>query len=398
MATNRRSLILWWSCIIILCAGNFGYSQSDLKIAAKHDLSEYFFLTPPQQLEYYQKSKELLYTNVIKAGSRKYPLVSSPVSMSGFSFSYRDTTRTLENFINQTNAVGIIVIRNDSILFERYKPGLGPSTKWISFSVTKSVTSLLFGAAIHDGYIHSLKEKMTDYLPELKGSEYDSVSLENLLQMASGIKWNDNANDPASDLFRINRIEKQYGWKAALDSIAHLKRSAPPGKRFNYNTIETILAGMILKNATKRSLSEYLSDKIWKPFGMHYDANWAKIEAMNLENGGGGISATLRDYALLGLYASRNGKTRNVSTLPENWMSISTTSSLGYKGYGYYWWLRPKSGRYFASGSFGQQIEIDPASNTIVAIQSYWPVAFDDYYIDYIDTFVDVLIKWMKTK
>jgi CubicO group peptidase (beta-lactamase class C family) len=292
----------------------------------------------------------------------------------------------------------LIIIKNDSILFEKYRDGTSPSTKWINFSVAKSVTSLLYGAAIRDGHIKSLDEKGSQFIPQLKGSVYDSVSLLNLLQMSSGVAWNDDPRNPNSDLFRINRIEKEYGWRAALDSLASLKRAAAPGKKFNYNTVETILAGLILKNAIRKPLSEYLSEKIWKPFGMHSEANWVKLRSLDVENRGCCVSATLRDYALLGLFALKNGKALDGrQTLASDWMQRSTTPASSYKGYGYYWWLHPKNSRYFASGAFGQQVEVDPSQNMVIAIQSYWPTAFSDYYLGYMDGFIEAMLNSLKT-
>lgn len=375
--------------------GPFHESTAQVKdtSSTKADFASFFFLTPQQQLSYYQRAEELLNTGLIKAGKKKYPLKNIPVNLSDFRFKFRDSLRSVNDFIKQTNVVGLLILRNDSILYERYEQGINASTRWISFSVSKSVTSLLFGAAVKDGYIHSLQDKVSDYIPELKGGVYDSVTLQQLLQMASGVKWNENPLNPKSDLFRIRSIEKKYGWKASLDSIAHLPRAAAPGKRFNYNTIETILAGHILLNATGKPLSQYLSEKIWKPFGMHADAYWIKTDAPRLENAGGGISATLRDYALIGKFALKNGQLKKQNVLPENWMQESTTSSPADKEYGYYWWLHPDKGRYFASGSFGQQIEIDPKTNTVIAVQSYWPYAFTPFYLNYIDTFIEALIK-----
>jgi CubicO group peptidase (beta-lactamase class C family) len=355
--------------------------------------ADLFFLTPQKQLDYYQKADQLLSTSLIEAGKKKYPLVEASIDLSKFSFKYKDTVRTVDDFMKQTKVVGLIIIRNDSILFEKYNDGTLPQTKWINFSVAKSVTSLLYGVAVKDGYIKSLDEKVSQFIPELRGGVYDSVSLQNLLQMSSGVAWNDDPRDPKSDLFRINGIEKQYGWKVAMDSLGRLKRAAPPGKKFNYNTVETILAGIVLKNAVGKPLSQYLSEKIWKPFGMHTDANWVKIRAYNTENGGCCVSASLRDYALLGVFALKNGKTPDgKQVLAKDWMQKSTAPASSYKGYGYYWWLHP-NGRYFASGAFGQQVEVDPASKTVIAVQSYWPVAFSNYHLGYMDAFIEAMMK-----
>ncbi|HEX6179933.1 MAG TPA: serine hydrolase domain-containing protein, partial [Chitinophagaceae bacterium] len=163
---------------------------------------------------------------------------------------------------------------------------------------------------------------------------------------------------------------------------------------------ETNLAGIALRRALNKPLSQYLSERIWKPFGMHSDANWVVIRSLDTEIGGCCISATLRDYALLGLFTMKNGKSLNgEQILTQNWMQQSTAPTSSFKGYGYYWWLRPSKGRYFGSGAFGQQIEIDPSQNIVIAVQSYWPIAFGDHYINYLDGFIDAMMNNLsKTK
>jgi len=372
--------------------------QANLPSPDSFRTADLFFLSPDKQLLYYQNINRMLPTNEIEAGSKKFVLKEALHDLSNFSFTYKDTVRSLNDFMNATKVVGIIIIKNDSVLFEQYRNGTGATTKWINFSVAKSVTSLLYGAAFQDGYIQSLDEKVTQYIPELKGSVYDSVSLHNLLQMSSGVAWNENPRDTASDLMKVGRMEKEKGWPGIAAYLSSLKRAAPPGTKFNYNTVETSLAGMILRNIIRKPLSEYLSEKIWKPFGMHNNANWVKSRSIDMENGGCCISATLRDYALLGLFTMNNGIDLNgKQVLPADWMQQSTTSAKSYKGYGYYWWLRP-GGRYFASGAFGQQIEINPSQKTVIAIQSYWPVPFNNYYVGYMDSMLEAMMTSLKSK
>lgn len=353
------------------------------------------FLTPEKQLLYYQNAENILPTNKIEAGTKKHRLIESSVDLSGLSFKFKDTLRTMSDFIRDTRAVGIIVLRNDTILFEKYD-GTEPTSKWINFSVAKSVTSLLYGVAIKDGYIKSLDEKLTTYVTELAGSAYDSVSLKHLLQMSSGVAWNDDPRNRESDLLKVARLEATEGWPAVAKYLSQLKRVAPPGTKFNYNTTETTLASLALHRAVGKPLATYLSEKIWKPFGMHSDANWVKSRSLGLEMGGCCISASLRDYALLGLFALNNGTDpEGKQILSADWMTQSTTSSKSNPGYGYYWWLS-RTGRYFASGSFGQQIEIDPAHRIVIAVQSYWPTAFSDYYVGYIDAMIEAIISKVK--
>jgi len=356
---------------------------------------ELFFLTPEKQLLYYQNAEKILSTNKIEAGTKKHRLVEAPVDLSGISFRFKDTVRTMKDFIYDTKAVGIIVLKNDTILFEKYN-GIEQNSKWINFSVAKSVTSLLYGAAIQDGYIRSLDQKVTQFIHELKGSAYDSVSLRDLLQMSSGIAWNDDVRDRESDLVKVGRLEAAQGWPAIAKYLSQLKPAAAPGTKFNYNTIETNLAALALYRAIGKPLATYLSEKIWKPFGMHADANWVKSRSLGIELGGCCISASLRDYALLGLFALNNGVDLDGrQVVAPGWIKESTTSSRSNPGYGYYWWLS-SSRRYFATGAFGQQVEIDPSQRIIVAIQSYWPTAFSDYYVGYIDAMFEAINSKLK--
>lgn len=354
--------------------------------------TDLFFLPADKQLQYFQNIDRLLPTNKISAGQAKYPLKEAVRDFSSLSFKYRDTLRTLEDFYRDTRVVGMIVIRNDSILYEHYREGTGPGSKWINFSVAKSITSLLYGAALKDGYIQSLDGKVSQYVPELAGSVYDSVSLHDLLQMSSGVAWSEDPRNWENDLMKVAKLERENGWSAVVAYLAKLKRAAPPGRKFNYNTIESGLAGLILKSIIRKPLADYLSEKIWKPFGMHADANWVKSRSTNSENGGCCISATLRDYALLGLFAMKNGKALNgEQMLSPNWIQQSTSSANSYKGYGYYWWLR-RGGGYFASGSFGQQIEINPSQNTVIAVQSHWPTAYNEFYVGYLDSMLEAVM------
>jgi len=394
-----KTLSVFISVLIVFLSCKTTKNSSDTKSANLNVPDSFrpadlFFLSPEKQLLYYQNAEKILPTNKIEAGKKKYPLRKSLRDLSGFSFKYKDTVRTIEDFIRTTRAVGIMIVRNDTILYERYEQGNNAATKWIDFSVAKSITSLLFGAAMQDGYIKSLDDLVPKYIPELANTVYDSVTLKNLLQMHSGVAWNDDTRSPQSDLMKVGRLEKENGWNAVVEYLSKLKRVAPPGRRFNYNTIETSLMGLILSRAIGKTLSQYLSEKVWKPFGMHDDANWIRSRVNNIEIGGCCVSATLMDHALLGLYAMNNGiGLDGKPQLPENWIKESITPTRSYKGYGYYWWLHP--GRYFASGAFGQQVEIDPATRTVVAIHSYWPIAFHDYYIDYIDGFIAEVIKYV---
>ena len=189
---------------------------------------------------------------------------------------------SLQDFYARTATRGIIVVQGDDIKLEHYSPGHTEETRWVSFSVTKSLTSMLIGAAVKDGYIESVDEKVADYLPRLKGTSYEDVRIKDVLHMASGVAWNEDYADPKSDVAlagALNGID-------LVQYLAKLPKVAEPGTTFNYNTGETNLAGELLRSAIGNNASEYLEHKIWKPYGMEHDAYWLLSSEGGVETGG----------------------------------------------------------------------------------------------------------------
>jgi CubicO group peptidase (beta-lactamase class C family) len=203
---------------------------------------------------------------------------------------------------------GIVVIKKGEIAFERYLLGNSSSTKWMSMSVVKSMVATLVGVAIHDGFIDDIDDQVINYLPDLAGSAYDNVNLKQLLQMSSGVAWNEAYMDHASD--RRAMLEAQISQKpgSILRLMASLERAAKPGLRWNYSTGETQVVAALVAAATGKRVADYLSEKIWQPFGMQSDASWWLDSPGGVEIGGSGFSATLRDYARFGLYMLNKGK------------------------------------------------------------------------------------------
>jgi CubicO group peptidase (beta-lactamase class C family) len=324
-----------------------------------------------QQLAGYRGIDEVFPTRVIEAGDDPYPLPSRPVDFSQLTFTVGADTFDLERFIEHNSIVGLLVIKDGAIALERYERGNAPDTKWVSYSISKSVVSMLVGAAIRDGYIEDLDVSVTEYLPVLEGSAYEPVTIRDALQMASGVQWSDGYDDPDSD---INR-SLTSGTLALLEDLGARERVAEPGERFNYNTGETHLLATLLRAAIGNNLSTYLSSEIWRPFGMESDANWMLVEPDGGEHGGCCFSATLRDYGRLGLFAMNNGVLPNGErVLADGWMQEATQPSAANPGYGYLWWLQDE-GAYAAIGIFGQMIWIDPEESLVVVTHSAWPSA-----------------------
>lgn len=324
------------------------------------------FLQGQEKIEAFRSQRQIAPTREIAAGDVPLALERVPADTDGLEIA----GLSLDDYLEQANVAGLMVVQDGKVLLERYRYGNDVDTSWISFSVTKSVVSMLIGAAIQDGYISSDSDLVTAYLPALKGSGYDNVTVRNLLQMSSGVQWNEDYDDPKSDV-----ASAPYATLALYEYLSAKPSVAKPGEKFNYNTAETNLAGTLLRSAIGNNLSTYLSSKIWRPFGMRANAVWNLTELDGGEFGGCCISATLDDYARLGLFAMADGVLADGSrVLPEGWMQRSIEPSAGYEGYGYFWWLLG-DGRYRAAGIFGQGIYIDPENQLVIAMHSAWDKA-----------------------
>ena len=307
----------------------------------------------------------------IQAGDYTLPLPRVEQDFSRFSYQVEGQTYSLDDFMLHNHVGGLLVIKNGEIRLERYGLGNNEDSRWVSFSMAKSVTSMLLGAAIKDGYITSVDDKVTDYLPRLKNSSYDQASLKNVLQMASGVQWNEDYADPRSDVATYPGMDIVALYKF----LGEKSRLAEPGTEFNYNTGETDLVGAIVRAAIGNNLATYLQHKIWQPFGMESDASWATHGEGGGERGGCCINATLRDYGRLGLFAMGGGRLPDgTEVFPAGWMEESITPSKGSDGYGYLWWLEG-NGIFRASGIYGQGIYLHPANDLVIVVLSAWTTA-----------------------
>jgi CubicO group peptidase (beta-lactamase class C family) len=273
------------------------------------------------------------------------------------------------------NVAGLIVVQDGKVRLERYGLGFGPQGRWTSFSVAKSFTSTLVGAAIRDGYIKSIDDPVTRYIPDLAGGGYDGVTIRQLLTMTSGVKWNEDYTDPKSDVARMFSEDVPAGQDPTVWFMKKLPRESEPGTKWVYKTGETNLIGVLVERATKKTLADYLTEKVWKPWGMERDAFWMTNPAGS-EVSGCCLSVSLRDYARMGMFALSGGK----GVVPDDWFAKATVNEIpqpagnnGF-GYGYQWWTMP-NGRFAALGIFGQSIMVDPARKLVVVMSGSWPTA-----------------------
>jgi CubicO group peptidase (beta-lactamase class C family) len=241
----------------------------------------------------------------------------------------------------------------------------------------KSITSTLIGAAIKDGHIGTIDDPITRYLPDLSGTAYEGVSVRHLLQMASGVKWDETYTNPGSDRRRMLQIQEAQRPGGVLALMAKLPRAAAPGIRWNYSTGETHVAGALLRAAVRKPLAEYLSDRIWSRFGMESDATWWLESPDGLEVGGSGLSATLRDYGRFGLFLAEGGKAGGQQILPDGWVKdAGSPKNVGGKPveYGFMLWPMPagtgaiNEGAFEARGIFGQHVYVNPTEHVVIVV------------------------------
>lgn len=278
--------------------------------------------------------------------------------------------KELRELMQASGASGVMVLQDGKVRFEEYGLGLGPQDRWTSFSVAKSFTSTLLGAAIKDGHIASLDDLVTQYIPQLAGSAYDGVTVRQLATMTSGVKWNEDYTDPNSDVARMNLFTVEYGPDAIIMQMKGLPREAEPGAKWVYKTGETNLIGVLVENAVGKPLAEYAKDKIIDPAGFAGGLFWM-VDPRGGNIGGCCLSIRLADYARMGLFALEGGE----GIVPDGWFAEATDSAVDFGdsgfGYGYQWWTYPQ-GTYGAQGIFGQGITLFPDKGMVFAYVGNW--------------------------
>jgi CubicO group peptidase (beta-lactamase class C family) len=296
----------------------------------------------------------------------------------------------IDDYMARQNTAGLVIVQDGKIRLERYGLGFDAQGRWTSFSVAKSFTSTLVGAAIQDGYISSLEDKVSRYIPDLRGSAYDAVTVRQLLTMSSGIRWNEDYEDPNADVAKFNDAKPEAGVDATVSYMRKLPRAHPPGEVWHYNTGETNLIGVLVSSATKKPLSEYLQERIWHPAGMAATATWLQGKTGH-EIAGCCLQAATRDYARFGLFVLANGDADGRQIVPPDWFGQATQrqKDIGQagRGYGFQWWTYD-DGSFAAQGIFGQGIFIDPQRRLVIASNSNWtrasrgpePAAREEFY------------------
>ena len=339
-------------------------------------------LTSDVQIRTFRNIDRLFPVRVVKHGPHVLALPRAGRPLAKVEFTSGGKPYDLIDYMALNRVTALLVLKDGKIALEDYEMGNTEKTRWMSMSMVKSVTSSLLGAAIRDGYIRSIDDPVTQYVARLKGSAYEGVSIRYLLEMASGVRWDETYTNPASDRRRMLDAQIAQRPGAILDLMSRLPRAGAPGTIWNYSTGETFVAGAVLRAAVGRPLADYLSERIWTKAGMEADATWWLESPDGLEIGGSGLSATLRDYGRFGLFLMNGGVAQGEKILPDGWMSEAGSSKLiGGKrvDYGYFIWPfaapagSANEGAYQALGIYGQHIYVNPRERVVIVVWGALP-------------------------
>ena len=292
-------------------------------------------------------------------------------------FKHLGKDENLEDALEYYETDGLIVLKNNNLLYENYWHNNTQTSKHISWSMAKSFLSAIIGIAVDQGLIESIDDPVTKYLDDFKGTGYEGVPIKDLLQMSSGIKFNEDYADYNSD---INRFGRTISFGTSMRDFAKsLENEKEPGTYHHYVSIDTQMLAMVLQEVTGKSVTESLQEHIWNKIGMQDDAYYM-VDDSGMEVALGGLNATLRDYAKFGLLYLNRGDWNGHQVVPAEWVDAShatdedhlvpgdNPNSSSVWGYGYQWWVPGfPSTEYTASGVYNQYIFIDPENKIVIA-------------------------------
>lgn len=330
----------------------------------------------------FSNMRDLFFFRDIKtASATPSPLPSAPKSLPE-SLVIRGKAQPFKAWQEARQHTALLVLHKGKVASEAYYKGTTAQDLRISWSMAKSVLSALFGIAVNDGLIPDLDAKVTDYVPSLNQSAYQDATIRHVLNMASGITFNEDYLDFHSD---INRMGRVLALGKSMDGFTEglTESDSSPGTYRHYVSIDTHVIGMVLRAATGRAVADYLAEKLLLPLGMEADCGYL-TDGFGTDFVLGGLNLTTRDYARFGLMILNEGYWNGQQIVPKDWVKASAAQSApppcpedaaipnGQLGYGYQWWLPPnaREGEVFAIGIYGQYIYIDRQTQTVIALNA----------------------------
>jgi CubicO group peptidase (beta-lactamase class C family) len=376
-----------WPIIVILLVVLLGPLVA---MAARVDFGQmwevYTFFDEDERIENFRHIEKVFPVRQIRRSGEKHKFERDTRELVE-SYEYKGENRSVNEFLEHTVTTGLLVLKDDKILSEQYFHGNTENSLNTSMSVAKSFVSALVGIAIDDGLISGVDRPITDYVPKLKGSGYEGVPIKHVLQMSSGVKFDEEYENLFSDINLM--FYKIFGFGQSIDDyMAGLKPEHPSGETSYYRSCDTQALGMLISEVTGKPVSVYLQEKIWSRLGMEYDASWG-TDKNGTELMFAFLNATLRDYAKFGRLYLRNGNWDGKQIVSEAWVRESVIPDNpnlqpGKKpeeywtfmnfGYQYQWWIPENpDGEFMAIGVWGQYIYVYPKENLVIVKTSVDP-------------------------
>ncbi|HOZ45098.1 MAG TPA: serine hydrolase [Candidatus Hydrogenedentes bacterium] len=276
----------------------------------------------------------------------------------------QEKRQELNAFHERNDTTALLIIKDDVIVFENYYQGYDRSTPSMSFSTAKSILSILVGCAIDDGYLESVQEPVTRYVPELAENRYDTVTLLHLLQMTSGIAYKETDNP-------FGRHPRFYYGNHLERKLLRLRLKRKPGEKYEYSSGGNQLLGLVLARAIAPvTITEYMQKRLWNPLGMEFDGKWVVDQENGIEKTFCGVVACARDFAKFGRLYLHEGNWNGAPIVSRDWVSASTRvdeSDGSVWNYQYQWWLVDRDSRDFTTiGHLGQYIYVSPENGVII--------------------------------
>lgn len=297
-----------------------------------------------------------------------------------FTYEWSGETRPAEAVLERTYTNALLVMKDGRIVSELYRNNTDASSRFIGWSMTKSLTAVLIGCALADGRIESLDTPISDYLPELRGGGYAGVSIRQVMQMRSGVDYEERYDFANPGTAASNHIAALVRNTARFADVARsLPRLHPPGEVFQYKTIDAAVLGWLVERVTQGSVAAYTEQCVWEPLGAEADGYYIMDgpPGTGREFSGAGFNATLRDFARFGQMVLDSGVANGRRIVSDDWIRESTEPAAEEDarrgGYGLQWWTMGDSEAFAAIGLQGQYIYIDPATRTVVVKLSYFP-------------------------
>ena len=348
---------------------------------------DFRFMSQPASFQSFQHMDQLGFRlDTVSKADLVYPLKQSAGSFS-VAYTWQGKQYSLDDYFQRSFVLGFLVLHDDQILLEKYFHDANGNSRFLSNSMQKSMVSVLIGKALEEGKIQSIDDPVAQYLPYLASSGYKDVTIKNLLQMSSGVKFDEAYLNPESEIGRFGNA-LILGTESFRDFAASIKPKQKPGTRFEYQSVNTEVLGLLLERVTGEALHQYTAEKLWQKIGADRDAFLYRGQNQADECAFGCFNATVRDYGRFGLMAMRGGELNGERVVSEKWIRESTkpdaaflqpSAANGNLGYAYQWWVPAGTeGTFMAMGIYGQMIYVNPARHVVIVQTSAWKLPDED--------------------